>query len=141
MSSMRRTIGKAYALILLAPLALAACSGGGGSPDVAALAGKTLTSTEIVGEGIVTEPPITLTFEDDGIALKGGCNTLFGQGAIENGVLVMATPLASTMMACDQPLMDRDQWLVTMVESAPFATWDGTQLVLESGADRLALRE
>jgi len=58
-------------------------------------------------------------------------------GAIENGMLVMATPLASTMMACDQPLMDRDQWLAAMVESGPSADWDGTQLVLESGADRI----
>ena len=132
---------KAYGLLLLAPLVLVACSTGGGSADVAELAGKTLTSTEIVGEGIVTEPPITLTFEGDGIALKGGCNTLFGDGAIENGVLVMATPLASTMMACDQPLMDRDQWLAAMVESDPSAAWDGTQLVLESSADRLVFRE
>ena len=131
---------KAYGLLLLAPLVLVACSTGGGSADDAELAGKTLTSTEIVGEGIVTEPPITLTFEGDGIALKGGCNTLFGDGAIENGVLVMATPLASTMMACDQPLMDRDQWLAAMVESGPSAAWDGTQLVLESSADRLVFR-
>lgn len=116
---------------------LAACSGGGEAADVADLAGKTLTSTQIIGEGVVTEPPITMTFEDDGIALKGGCNTLFGQGAIENGVLVMATPLASTMMACDQPLMDRDQWLAAMVESGPSAAWDGEQLILESGPDRV----
>lgn len=130
---------RAYGLLLIAPLVLAACSSGGEAADVTDLAGKTLTSTEIVGEGVVTEPLITLTFEGDGIALKGGCNTLFGTGAIEDGVLVMASPLASTMMACEQALMDRDQWLVAMVESGPSATWDGTQLVLESGADRIVL--
>lgn len=120
---------------------VAACTGGSDAADVAALAGKTLTSTEIVGEGIVTEPAISLTFEGDGIALNGGCNTLFGEGAIDDGTLVMATPLASTMMACEQQLMDRDQWLGTMVESRPTASWDGTQLVLESGADRIVFQE
>lgn len=106
-------------------LALGAC--GSESAD---LAGKSYTSTEVRGHDLVEGSTITLSFEDGRVSAKGGCNTLNGDATWEGDTLEVAEPMASTMMACDQPLMDQDQWLSTFLTSSPALEVDGDTLTL-----------
>jgi len=105
------------------------------------LNGKAYVSEQISGASVVAEPPIALAFDGGNISLNAGCNTLFGEGAIEDGVLVMNTQLASTMMACEQPLMDRDQWLGSFIESQPTVSVDGQQMTLVAGSESITFTE
>jgi heat shock protein HslJ len=105
------------------------------------LNGKAYVSQEISGASVISEPAIAVSFEGSNISLNAGCNTLFGEGMVEDGVLVMSTPLASTMMACDQPLMDRDQWLGTFIESQPAISVDGQTMTMVSGEESITFTE
>lgn len=44
--------------------------------------------------------------------------------------LLTAGPFASTMMACEQPLMDQDTWLSDFLTSSPNVALDGSTLPL-----------
>ncbi len=64
--------------------------------------------------------PITLTLQveaSDAGRLHGnsGCNRFFGAYQIEGGALKVG-PMASTMMACEQPLMSQERDFLQMLE-------------------------
>lgn len=96
-------------------------------PAVELVAGKTYTPVSATGFAFVDPAKMTFTFTaEGGISIIGGCNTQFG--ALQwDGEFAKAPALASTMMACDQPLMDQDFALSTLF-AAGFATdvTDGT---------------
>lgn len=101
--------------------------------------------TDSVTEGEISRPlaagsQLTLTFAEDGISANANCNTIFGPGGVIDGILVTDGPLASTMMACDQPLMDQDQWLSEFLVSQPSATRSEGSLVLTSPTISMTLQ-
>lgn len=53
------------------------------------------------------EHQLRLTFTDDALNIRGGCNAQFGGYTYKDGVLRVAN-LASTMKACEQSLMQLD---------------------------------
>lgn len=117
---------------------LSACSGGGDA-ESADLEGRTFTTQAVVIDG--TESPaadggtISLTFSDGSISINAGCNTLFGDATWTDGtILVPAGALASTMMACSEPLMAQDQLLATFFSSNPTWSLTGDTLTIESAA-------
>jgi heat shock protein HslJ len=63
------------------------------------------------GKGAVTSPTagstLTATFTADSVSGSSGCNTYNG-GYKLDGLNVTIGPLASTMKACEQPLMDQE---------------------------------
>jgi heat shock protein HslJ len=132
--SRRRSL--AVLAVLGAGLALGAC----GSESVD-LAGRSFTSTQVRGHDLVEGSTITLTFEDGRVSAQGGCNTLNGAATWEGDTLEVAEPMASTMMACDQPLMDQDQWLSTFLTSSPALEVDGETLTLGDDTTGITLAE
>ena len=112
--------------VLGVALALGACSG----EAAADLAGRSFTSTEVRGYDLVEGSAVTLTFEDGRISAQGGCNTLNGGATWEGDTLEVAEPMASTMMACEEPLMAQDQWLSSFLTSSPALEVDGDTLTL-----------
>jgi len=69
-------------------------------------------ATDAAGKAIAAlqkgvEHQVRLTFKDDGVNIRGGCNAQFGGYTYKNGVLTIAN-LASTMKACEQSLMQLD---------------------------------
>ena len=121
------------------PLGLASCSGS--TPDLSnqAFAAQRATIGG-VEQDLALGSTLTLTFTDDGISTKAGCNTMFGQASLDGGRITMTTPLGMTMMACEQALMDQDQWISDFLSSGPEWSLDGPVLTLSSGDDVIVLR-
>lgn len=99
----------------------------GGTPDDGApdLAGRTFVSVRSRGWALVAGSVMRLTFREDGIAVRAGCNTLFGSASWTGGVL-SAPVLASTMMACSPDLMDQDAWLAELLQGGPAIVLEGS---------------
>ena len=105
----------------------------GHAPTPAELDDATFTGTDVAGHPLVPNSHIEAVFEGDSISLQAGCNRLFGPYTLVDGTLT-APRLASTMMACDRPLMDQDQWLSGFLASGPHAALDGDVLTLTGPA-------
>jgi heat shock protein HslJ len=129
----------ALALVALSALAFAACgsdddaASGGSAPTPDDLAGKAFESTEVTGYDLVEGTTITLGFEADTVGAQGGCNTQSGGYTITDGTLEVAV-MASTMMACEEALMDQDTWLSEFLTSSPEIALEGGTLTL-TGSD------
>lgn len=97
------------------------------------LRGSTFLSTSVTGYELVADSTIAATFTAEGtISLNAGCNTLFGPVDIADGHL-SSSMLASTMMACDEALMQQDTWLSGLVEGGVDAVLAGGILTLTAG--------
>jgi heat shock protein HslJ len=138
----------ALALLALAGLTLAACgsddsgstSDGAGAPTAEELDGRAFVSTSVEGHDLVEGSEINITFLAEAMAVDAGCNSMNGGFEIDEGVLT-AGPFASTMMACDQPLMDQDAWLNDFLSSLPTIGLDGTTLTLAGDDTTITLEE
>lgn len=132
-------------LAITAIVVLGACSsgaGGGGSPSPSgppggtgpgldALDGRTFLSTDVTGRALVPGSTIRLSFGDGKIGASAGCNSMSGPYRIEDGIL-RAGSLATTEMACDQPLMAQDTWVAALLDGSTI-TLDGDTLTLAQG--------
>jgi len=121
-------------LTLIAATTFAACSDDDGStPSVETLNGSTFKSTSVEGYEMVAGTDVTFTFDNDGISVNAGCNTMFGGIEIIDGVLSVG-PMASTRMACDESLMAQDEALIAFLEGGPSLRLEDDELTL-TGAE------
>lgn len=133
----------AIALLALAGLTFAAC---GSDDDSTAtltaedLDGRAFVSSEVTGYDLVEGSEINVTFLADSMSVNAGCNAMNGGFQIDGDVLT-AGPFASTMMACDQPLMDQDMWLSDFLTALPTITLDGETLTLAGDETTITLNE
>lgn len=130
----------ALALLALSGLALAACGSdspaandslpaAGSAPTSTDLDGNAYMSSGVTGYDLVADSSIELAFTTDSLSAHAGCNTMNGGHKITDGNLVVDT-MASTMMACPDPLMAQDKWLSTFLSSSPAIALDGDNLTL-----------
>jgi heat shock protein HslJ len=136
-------------LAILSALLLAACTGAGGGTARApggdpsarsnrdGLEGRTFLATAAVGHSLVPGSVVRLSFEDGRLGAAGGCNSMGGSYAIDGGRLSVGQ-LAMTEMACEQALMDQDQWLAALLDGAEI-TLAGDTLTLAKAGARLSL--
>jgi heat shock protein HslJ len=105
------------------------------------IAGKSYTPRAAEGFTFVDPAAVTFTFPAaDQISIVGGCNAQFGD--LEwDGESVKAPTLASTLMACDQPLMDQDTALSTLLSGGVVASLDGDVLTLAADGVTIELVE
>ena len=115
-------------------LSLGAC--GDSTPD---LNGQSYTSTEVRGHDLVAGSTVTLSFEDGRISANAGCNTMNGSATWDGGTLVVAEPLASTMMGCPDDLAAQDQWLSSFLTSSPALKVEGDTLTLGDASSGMTL--
>ena len=141
----------AIALLALAGLTVAACGSddsdttsssgdGGAAPTAEDLSGKRFVSTDVTGDDLVEDSEITVSFLDDAVSVYAGCNTMNGGFEIADGALV-AGQFASTMMACDEPLMEQDGWLSEFLSASPTIALDGSTLTLTGDDTTITLDE
>ncbi len=123
-------------------LALSGCGGSSSSSDVTL---EEMTGAWVLesGKGAAGElkpvdgVPVELNVEQDGtFSANAGCNNLFGSLTVENGKLDIG-PVASTMMACDDALMDLDQAYIAALEAVDHGSVDGEKLTLEGTDTKL----
>lgn len=140
-------------LALMSALLLGACSGAGGaanptpsgsppgSPDATpgrqGLEGRTFLSTASDGRALAAGSRVRLSFQGGQIGANGGCNSMSGPYAIDGDGLVVRQ-LVTTEMACEQLLMDQDQWLADLLDGALIAL-AGDTLTLTKDGVRLTL--
>lgn len=73
--------------------------------------------TQIAGAPVPDTPPITLTFaEDGGLSGTGGCNRIVS-GYTLTGEGLSFAPIASTRMACRDPVMTREASVFSALEA------------------------
>jgi heat shock protein HslJ len=101
------------------------------------LDGRSFVATELEGLEIAEGSEVRISFTDGSMAVAAGCNTQTAGYEVTDGTLVLTGELASTMMACDEPLEAQDTFMADLVTSEPTVELDGDQLVL-AGADTSA---
>jgi heat shock protein HslJ len=129
---------------LVAAVAMAACGEGG--PSLVDSAPPDLNGTAWVMTSASGSPAITaiegtevlITFEDGQVGVQAGCNGM-GGGYQQNDDVLEVEPMMSTMMACDQPLMDRDAALAALLTSGATVSGDADTLVITGGGTSVEL--
>lgn len=114
-----------------------------GSARGGAAAGAGYQDTEFIAttvtgtHTIAPDSQISLTLAADGtLSARAGCNSMSGKYVVTNDVLL--SPLqASTMMACDQALMDQDAWFSAFLSSKPTLKYADGILTLSNGTDTI----
>ncbi|MEX0848244.1 MAG: META domain-containing protein [Ilumatobacteraceae bacterium] len=100
-----------------------------GSDVGAAIEGRTYISQSATGFTLVDGSDVRLTFEGGKLAAGAGCNMMNGSYTIADGILTVGA-MMSTMMACEQPLMDQETAVSAFLTSGPTITADGDALTL-----------
>jgi heat shock protein HslJ len=72
---------------------------------------------------------LTAVFTADAVSGNGGCNTYNG-GYVLDGDAVTVGPLASTMMACDEPVMDQEAQFLAALQVPSTVEVSGANVTL-----------
>ncbi|WP_108718257.1 META domain-containing protein [Miniimonas sp. S16] len=134
----RRSLATVSLAVVLGASVLAACaSGGSGSGGATAEALSLEGSWTLVSgsgpDGEITPvdgAPITLMVDGEGaVSGKDGCNNIVSTVTVDGDTVTFA-PIASTMMACEQPIMDVATAYGSALGAVTTGDLDGEQLVL-----------
>jgi len=140
-----------FALVTAAVLSTvvsAAALGADSSPSAGPIPTDTLEGLtwqlreQLVGGDAVAPIPdgivVTLTMESGGVGGSGGCNTYTGDYTVEGSALTFG-PIASTMMACEEPAMGVETTYFANLAST--ASWfsDGGSLTFQDAAGQSVL--
>ena len=92
------------------------------------------------GAGGVVSPAVgttlSATFTADAVSGSSGCNTFSG-GYTLDGINVTIGPLASTMMGCEQPLMDEEAAFLTALQTPSAVEQHGADVWLRDAAGNI----
>jgi heat shock protein HslJ len=118
----------------LLTFALVACGDdGGGSEGSRQLRGREFLSESVEGHVLVPGTQIRITFEEDQIGARAGCNLLGARYDVLDGRLVVkGDGISMTEMGCDRPRHDQDEWLAGFLHAAPRVELNGDSLTLTS---------
>jgi heat shock protein HslJ len=110
-------------ILLAATLALglAACDEAGQS-DTMRLTGTSWIAETINGKPVIEPGGVTLTFSDERVTGRSGCNTYFGAAEHENGALKVGS-IGATKMAClrDGLMQQESEYLNTLQAAQNYA--------------------
>lgn len=124
--SSRRGGARRALLLLLAPLLTAAC---GGSDEPPPLDGTSWALVSLDDAPPLPEAPTTIEFDGEQVAGSSGCNRYSGAYAPEGGDTVVG-PLASTRVACAEPVMAQELAYLEALQSATSAAVEDGALVI-----------
>lgn len=126
-----------YVLLSLAAISLAACSTTG--------SGQNLTENiwllaELNGEPPLPGTSITAVFSEDGtVAGSSGCNNYSTSYAVDGDQIEFGEPVASTMMACQEPIMEQERaYLDALSNTTRFDIVDDELVLYDAGGGELA---
>lgn len=124
---------------MAALLSLAACAPAGSQAE-GGLTGKVWVLDSLNGAAPVPGATITAEFTEDGkVGGSAGCNRYSGQYTVSGSNIEFKQSMASTMMACDGPVMDQETAYFQALAAAKSFTVGGDQLTLsDADGDELA---
>jgi heat shock protein HslJ len=105
------------------------------------LAATSYVSTRVTGQTMVEGTEVLLVFELGTMAASAGCNTMFGDYQVDDGILRWSSGPAQTLKACPDELAAQDAWVAALLTDGASATVDGSNLTLTSGEVTLELTE
>ena len=108
-------------------LGLAACD----ENDTTRLTGTSWIAETINGKPVIEPGGVTLTFADERVTGRSGCNTFFGAAEHGNGTLKIGS-IGATKMACmrDGLMQQESEYLNTLQASQTYAVQGGDRLTL-----------
>ena len=102
------------------------------------LTGQAWVLTELTGKTLVAGTSITALFSADGkMGGSSGCNRYGGTYTVTGNTIQITSPLASTMMACEQEIMDQESAYLKALGEAKSFSVTGDQLTLKDGNSTL----
>jgi heat shock protein HslJ len=110
--------------VLLLALTVAACTPANG------LDGTVWVLTELAGEPALDDTVVTLIISGDEIGGIDGCNHYGAEAEAAGGRFELTSPITSTLMACEQPIMDQANLFSLALMEATGYRLVGDQLVL-----------
>lgn len=120
-------------------LALAACAPAGSQAGGGDLTGKVWALTALNGQPLVAGTGISAQFTSDGkVSGSAGCNRYTGKYSVSGSSITFDPSMATTMMACGQPVMEQESAYLKMLGAAKTYTVKGDQLTF-TGADNTTL--
>jgi len=91
------------------------------------------TLSQLDGEAVPADPPITATFAEDGtLTGSGGCNTYSATWSSDDGVQLTVTDLFSSLRACSDEIDAREQSYFTILQAAETWSLDGSAVIVTS---------
>ncbi len=128
-------------LIASAGLLAAGCGSSGDSVQSTvtpqALDGSTFTATGAQGIELDEKVPLTISFDENSLAVDAGCNSIGGEYEIEQGE-IRGTQLVSTLIGCPPPLGEIETETTGLLSDGATATLEGDTLTL-TGEDGTGL--
>ena len=124
--------------IMVSLVALAACASGGSSGGE--ITGKIWVLDSLNGSPLEPGTGITAEFTTDGkVSGSAGCNRYSGQYTVSGSSIQFTAPMASTMMACPEPVMAQENAYFQALAAAKTYAVKGDQLTLsDSGGKAIA---
>ncbi len=130
------TIGLCAGLLMLAACSSPGSTQGGGG-DVT---GMVWNLTQLKDQELLPGSNITALFTTDGkVGGSSGCNRYSGSYTSSGNSLEITSPLASTMMACSQELMDQESAYLTALAEVKTFSVTGEQLTLSDANNKSIL--
>ena len=127
---MKRTIMTLVTAVLMLVAAREAVATMDRSNDAAALNGTAWTLSALPGRTLVPDSQVTLQFANGTLQGTDGCNRYHGPYTADAEGFRLSGNLASTMMACPEPLMQQATAFITALSQARAARMEGGQLGL-----------
>jgi len=118
-------------------LLLAACSTSGSSQD---LTGNIWLLSELNGRAPITGTTITAEFDEEGrVAGSSGCNNYSTSYIVDGNQLTFSEPMASTMMACPELLMEQERnYTQALADTAEFEIINDELILKDPNGNELA---
>jgi heat shock protein HslJ len=95
------------------------------------LEGKEFILQESEGFDKIEGTEISLDFENKVFTFQAGCNTHSGEYTLEEQTF-LSQDIGSTLMGCEEALMNQDSWLVSFFTSLPTIDYSESTLILEN---------
>jgi heat shock protein HslJ len=135
MDTMNKLVILAFGSV--AALLLTACAPSASSQD---LTGSFWLLSELKGASLIDGTTITAQFDASGrISGTSGCNNYSTTYDINGSQLTISEPVASTMMACPEPIMEQEQeYMSVLAEMASFEINNEELIIKDSTGDELA---
>ncbi len=113
-------------------LALAACAPPGAQQESGSdLTNKVWALTDLAGQPLVPGSGISAEFTSDGqVSGSAGCNRYAGKYTVSGNSITFSSPMASTMMMCEQAVMDQESAYLKALQEVKTFTVSGDQLRL-----------